>query len=71
MLKNLGSATIDLDENADAGLRPTDTSTKVPKVEPDLMVLPEDEQLAFEAKMDQFLLQENLPKVLTEHEASA
>lgn len=35
------------------------------------MVLPEDEQLAFEAKMDQFLLQENLPKVLTEHEASA
>ena len=35
------------------------------------MVLPEDEQRAFEAKMDQFLLQENLPKVLTEHEASA
>ena len=35
------------------------------------MVLPEDEQRAFEAKMDQFLLQENLPKVLTENEQSA
>ena len=41
------------------------------QIDADLMVLPEDEQLAFEAKMDQFLLQENLPKVLTEHEASA
>ena len=41
------------------------------KQESDLMVLPEDEQRAFEAKMDQFLLQENLPKVLTENEQSA
>ena len=49
MLGNLGSATIEYDENpstsmnAEGGLKPTDTSNKIQKIEADLMVLPEDE----------------------------
>lgn len=68
-----GKITSDATRNVDKSAKPVDLSTgPKPKPnnsrDPELMAIPEDEQAEFEAKMDQYLLGNEIPSILMNHD---